>query len=141
MRTCFLIFCCMIMLGSVDAYAQRCGDDIWLFVRDANKKVIPPEAFDSVKVRMDDSPEGILDDKYLKEVPPGIKSFVIPTGCGYGLAKISLSYKGKVMVLEVINVPGDAGNILLESVPFREGTFQLDLKRWKLENCEFDPAI
>ena len=131
----------LTLLSAIDYRAQRCGDDLWINVRDADSKIIQPGAFDSVKVSVNDQPETTLGEADLIEVPKGTKNFVIATGCGVRLAKISLKYKSKLMVLEVRNVAGDSGNIFLDSVPFREGTYTLDLKWWDRVGCEFDPAI
>lgn len=141
MKHYFLAACCLILLSGIDCLAQRCGDDIWLYLRDSNSRVIPPDAFDSVKASVYDNREEILDNRHLMEVPKGIQSFAIPTGCGVRLTAIVIRYQGKEMVLEVRNVAGDSGNILIDGVPFREGVFEVDLERLKMSNCEFDSTI
>lgn len=141
MKPYFLTALFVLALGVATTPAQRCGDDLWLYVRDSESRVILPKAFDSVRVRVDSHTDEVLDERDLIEVPTGIRSFVIPTGCGVRLVRISIVYEGREMILEVRNVAGDSGNILLESVPFRTGTFLLDLKRWERDGCDFEAAI
>src|SRR5687768_4952872 len=111
MKQYFLIACCLILLTGIDSFAQRCGDDIWLYVRDSNGQIIAPGAFESVKATVNDNPTETLDQRYLIEVPKGIQSFAIPTACGVSLARIAFMFRGKEMVLEIKNVAGDTGNI------------------------------
>src|SRR5687767_9748099 len=135
----FIFIVSLILFSGVDCLAQRCGDDIWIYFRDSNAQVIAPEEFDSVKVSVDGGPDRILDKRHFQEVPNEIQSFTIPTGCGLRVARITLTFRGKEMVMEIKNVLGDSGNILIESVPFREGVYELDLENSKMSGCESAP--
>ncbi|HEX6127051.1 MAG TPA: hypothetical protein VFZ23_16890 [Pyrinomonadaceae bacterium] len=53
-----------------------------------------------------------------------ISTFAIRMGCGLPLVELSLKYKGDVMNLRFVNV-GEM-DAVLDAVPFRSGTFEID---------------
>jgi hypothetical protein len=123
----------ILLLGATNVWAQRCGDSLLIFLRDRNGKVILPSEFESAKVSATYTVDNITNlvdaEPEVKDLPPGTKSLSVRAGCGMKVAQFRLKYKGEEMTIRVLNVPGDALHILMEGIPFRKGTYEVDLGR------------
>jgi hypothetical protein len=130
----------MLLLAPPPARPQRCGDSLLIFLRDHEGRVIAPADFESAKVSATYTVDNVANladaEPDIKELPPKIKSFSVRAVCGMKLAQFRLRYKGEEMTIRVLNVPGDAGHILLEGIGFRSGAYEVDLGGRPLQNVE-----
>lgn len=130
----------ILVLAATVTYSQRCGDSIFLYFRDQNGKVMAPADFTSARVSATyapDSPSNLADaEPQIRELPQTIKAFSVRTVCGMELAQFRLKYKGQEMTIRVLNVPGDAGHILMDGIVFRKGTYEVDLGNRPMQNVE-----
>jgi hypothetical protein len=126
----FLLLIPILLLATTNISAQRCGDSLFIYLRDQNGQVMAPSAFESVKVSATytvDNVTNLVDaEPKISELAHGIRSFAVRAECGMKVAQFQLKYKGDVMTIRVLNVPGDALHILLEGISFRKGTFEVD---------------
>ncbi|HKQ07845.1 MAG TPA: hypothetical protein VJ464_22145 [Blastocatellia bacterium] len=129
----------MLVLAPPSAHPQRCGDSLLIYLRDRNGRVIAPADFESATVSATytvDNVENLVDaEPEIKELPPRVKSFSVRAVCGMKSAQFRLRYKGEEMAIRVLNVPGDAGHILLEGIGFRSGAFEVNLGGRPLQNA------
>lgn len=130
----------LFLTATTNASAQRCGDSLFLFLRDREGRVIAPTDFESVKVSatytVANVSELIAADPVLKELPTKVKSFSMRAECGIKQAQFRLIYKGEEMTIRVLNVPGDAGHILLEGITFHKGIFEVDIGNRPMKHTE-----
>ncbi|MFL6274529.1 MAG: hypothetical protein ACJ74G_04895 [Blastocatellia bacterium] len=130
----------MLLLAPPSARPQRCGDSLLIFLRDRNGRVIAPADFELAKVSATytlDNVENLVDaEPEIKELPPRVKSFSVRAVCGMKVAQFRLRYKGEEMAIRVLNVPGDAGHILLEGISLKKGAYEVDLGGRPLRNVE-----
>jgi hypothetical protein len=138
MRSLLLIV--FLLITTPPASSQRCGDSLLLFLRDANGRVIRPSEFESATVSATytvDNVATLVDAQPgIRALPPGIPSFSVRAECGMKTAQFRLRYRREEMTLRVLNVPGDAGHILLEGITFRKGVYQVDLGGRPMRNVE-----
>lgn len=136
----FLLLIPVLLLATTNVSAQRCGDSLFIYLRDQNGQVIDASDFESAKVSATytvDNVTNLVDaEPKISELVQGIKSFSVRAECGMKVAQFQLKYKGQVMTIRVLNVPGDASHILLEGILFRTGTFEVDLGGRPLKNVE-----
>src|SRR5258708_20971361 len=104
-----------LIVSAVAMPAQRCGDHIWVYLTDDAGKPIPPSKYKAVKITVT-----TIDYEHdrrlvvrqcepdLLEVPKGITSFSVRTGCGLEEIKYEFEYREKKMVI-VPNDPPIAG--------------------------------
>lgn len=130
----------MLLLMPPSAHPQRCGDSLLIYLRDRNGRVIAPADFELAKVSATytvDNVENLVDaEPEIKELPPRVKSFSVRAVCGMKVAQFRLRYKGEEMAIRVLNVPGDAGHILLEGIGFRSGAYEVNLGGRPIQNAE-----
>ena len=131
----------VILLFTVTpAHPQRCGDSLLLFLRDAKGRLLAPSQFESATVSATytvDNVANLVDAQpSIKALPPKVESFSVRAVCGMKVAQFRLRIKGEEMILRVLNVPGDAGHILLDGITFRKGVYQVDLGGRPLRNVE-----
>lgn len=130
----------VLLLAAMPARWQRCGDSVLLFLRDRSGKVIAPSDFEAATVSATytvDNVSALIDAKPdLMDLPPGIQSFSVRAECGIKQARFQLKYKGEMMTIRVLNVPGDVLHILMEGIVFRTGVYQVDLGNRPLKNVE-----
>lgn len=130
----------LLFLGAANAYPQRCGDSLLLFLRDRDGRVIAPADFTSARVSATytvDNVANLVDSEpEIRELPPKVKSFSVRVECGMKWAQFRLRYKSDEMTIRVLNVPGDALHILMEGITFRQGVFEVDLGGRPLKNVE-----
>jgi hypothetical protein len=136
----FLLLIPLLLLGTANVSAQRCGDSLFIYLHDQNGQVIALSAFESAKVSATytvDNVTNLVDaEPKISELVHGVKSFAVRVECGMKFAQFQLKYKGEVMTIRVLNVPGDAQHILLEGIVFRKGTFEVDLGGRPMQNVE-----
>ena len=136
----FLLAIPILLLATTNISAQRCGDSLFIYLRDQNGQVLAPSAFESVKVSATytvDNVTNLVDaEPKISELAHGIRSFVVRAECGMKVAQFQLKYRGDVMTIRVLNVPGDALHILLEGISFRKGSFEVDLGGRPMQNVE-----
>ena len=135
----FLLVITILLLAATAAYPQRCGDSLLLYLRDQNGKVIAPSDFSSAKVSASYTVENadLADaEPQIKELPQAIKAFSVRTVCGMKRAEFRLKNNGQEMTIRVLNVPGDAGHILMDGIVFRKGTYEVDLGNRPMQNVE-----
>ena len=134
-----LIIATLLLVAS-NAYPQRCGDSLLLFLRDRQGRVIAPADFESATVSAIYTVDNVsnLTDAApkIRELPPGVKSFSVRAECGMKRAQFRLKYRGDEMTIRVLNVPGDALHILMEGIRFRKGVFAVDLGNRPMKNVE-----
>ena len=120
-----------LALAATPVQPQRCGDALLLYLRDRGGRVIRPAEFESATVSATYTADNVADlvaaAPEIKDLPPRVKSFSVRVVCGMKAAQFRLKYKGEAMTLRVLNVPGDAGHILLEGISFRKGLYEVDL--------------
>lgn len=130
----------LLLLVTASASAQRCGDSLFIYLRDQNGQVIAPAEFGSAKVSATytvDNVTNLVDaEPKTSELVHGVKSFTVRAECGMKVAQFQFKYKGEVMTVRVLNVPGDAQHILSAGIVFRKGTFEVDLGGRPMQNVE-----
>ncbi len=135
-----LLIIAVLMSAAIPARPQRCGDSLLLFLRDQSGHVIAPSDFESATVSATytvDNVATLIDAQpRLMNLPPGIQSFSVRAECGIKRAQFQLKYKGEMMTIRVLNVPGDVLHILMEGIVFRKGSYQVDLGNRPLKNVE-----
>lgn len=133
--------------NSVQTYAQRCGGDFRYFLRDEKGALIDgekihlkylrenPGAGDSV-TQADDR---LLNYNHMGRYPVAgnviqpdertqwVKVLWAGTRCGVRLIEAALEQENQIMVLRFHNLPAET-NFFIDSVPFQEGTFEIDFK-------------
>jgi hypothetical protein len=144
----------ILLLGgdTTQTYAQRCGGSVTYIVRNKKGEIIDTEkvnlrlirkipiggepvtytgdqlhigGVDSIiRLRIE---ERLLEPDEGDERVDSIKVLLIKTGCGMHLVEVALEYKSRIMLLRFHNIPGDL-NFYVDSVPFREGTYEIDFK-------------
>lgn len=138
MRTSLIL--ALLLSAAANAYPQRCGDSLLLFLRDRDGRVIAPSDFESAKVSATYTVENVSTlvdaEPKIEERLMKVKSFSVRAECGMKLAQFRLRYKGDEMTIRVLNVPGDALHILMEGIMFRKGVFEVDLGDGPLKNAE-----
>lgn len=135
-----LLFIAFLLITTPPASPQRCGDSLLLFLRDARGRVIRPSEFESATVSATytvDNVATLVDAQpTIRALPPTIQSFSVRAECGMKTAQFRLRYRREEMTLRVLNVPGDAGHILLEGIMFRKGVYQVDLGGRPMRNVD-----
>jgi hypothetical protein len=130
----------LLLLATPTAYPQRCGDSLLLFLRDREGRVIAPADFESARVSatytMANLRNLVYQEPDIRARPRRVKSFAVRVECGMKLAQFRLKYQGEEMTIRVLNIPGDAGHILMEGIRFRQGIFAVDLGNRPLKNVE-----
>jgi hypothetical protein len=140
--------------GTSQTYGQRCGGDVKYILRNERGETVNTEKVVLKFMRKIPGPHGIpvtyagdqirsesLDDRIWRlrieerlllpdegdERVDSIKVFQIHTGCGMHLVEVALEYESRVMSLRFHNIPEEL-NFFVDSLPFREGTFEIDFK-------------
>ena len=140
----------LLILGgtTVQTYAQRCNGDLVYFVRNQKGDLIDHKETLLLKYRRYDPTAEALVTKVGEEmfspislvrrsldekvITPGeraewVKVLTIETDCGRRFAEVALEYENRKMVLRFLNMPPET-NFLVDSLPFEEGTFEIDFK-------------
>ena len=133
-----LILIC-IQYNSVNL--QRCGDHLWLSLINGNGEPIKPSDYQSIKIStkafdIHDRTKvynTIIEAEH-KRISGGLEVLSIRTECGLIEAKFDLQYKNDKMEIIIKNIPGDAGNFILNNFQFRKGKYEVNLGT-RLENC------
>ena len=133
---------------TVQIYAQRCGGDFVYWVRDQNGDLIADKEKLEMKYQRPHPTTGEPVTKVGEElfgpvhlvkhpieenvVTPDertewVKVLRIQTQCGLRFAEVGLEYANQKMVLRFLNMPPET-NFFLDSLPFQEGTFEIDFK-------------
>jgi hypothetical protein len=116
---------------SEHAYAQRCGGDLTYIVRNKKEEIIDADIVNIKYVRKAltrwDEPVNYPVQPWNYVERDSIKGLEIETGCGVYLAEIALEYEGRMMLLRFHNIPEEK-NFLVDSVAFKEGTYEIDFK-------------
>lgn len=124
------------------AFAQRCGDHVWINLRDAHGRVLQPADFDSVAFTCFDpySTGGKVQEfvPELIDIPAGVKTYSARTGCGMEWMSFRFARHGQAMLIRLRHVPKDAGNCFLNGFEFHPGTFELDFHGLLGTSCEDD---
>ncbi len=123
----------LLLLGGClgPTYAQRCGGDVNYIVRNESGVIADPEevGLKFVRVTLDNSPKPAIE--YGKTYPVrdihSLKTVRFPTGCGVYLAEVALEVEGRLMLLRFHHIPMEL-NFFVDSLPFQEGTFEIDFK-------------
>lgn len=135
-----LLIITVLLSAAIPARPQRCGDSLLLFLRDRSGKVIAPSDFESATVSATYTVDNVFTlidaQPTLIKLPTGIQSFSVRAECGIKQAQFQLKYKGEMMTIRVLNVPGDVLHILMEGIVFRKGSYQIDLGNRPLKNVE-----
>ena len=123
----------ILILGGTAAqtYAQRCGGDFVYVLRNQKGELID----DKEKVDARQMSEMVhlvkfpIDEKVVSpdEHAEWVKVLRIQTQCGRRFAEAELEYENQKMVLRFLNMPPET-NFFLDSLPFQEGTFEIDFK-------------
>jgi hypothetical protein len=135
-----LLLIVILLFTTTPAHPQRCGDSLLLFLRDTDGRVLAPSQFESATVSATytiDNVTNLVDAQpSVRALPPNVESFSVRAECGMKEARFRLRIKKEEMILRVLNVPGDAGHILLEGITFRKGVYQVDLGGRPLRHVE-----
>jgi hypothetical protein len=135
----------ILLLGgcSEQIYAQRCGGDVSYIVRNESGEIIDPEEVGLKFVRVkitNSSTEPVIEyenENSVRDVD-SIKTVRFPTGCGVYLAEVALEIEGRLMLLRFHHIPMEL-NFFIDSLPFQEGTFEIDFKsNTRLEGMELN---
>ena len=123
----------LIVGGGLDqAYAQRCGGDLSYTVRNKQGEIIDAEKVELRYVRrfISDGSEPITEAghpwNYVTR-DDSMKMLRVETGCGYYRVEVALKYEGHTMLLRFRGIPPEL-NFFVDSIPFQEGTFEIDFK-------------
>ena len=120
-----LILAVMLFMGmSSETYAQRCGGWVRYIVRDKGGAITDPESAGLKFVRVNGT-------DYLKDNIAGVESIKgvgFQTHCGKRLVEVMLQIESRVMLLRFHNLPPEI-DFFVDSLPFQEGTFEIDFKR------------
>lgn len=139
----------LILAGTTSqTYAQRCGGDFVYFVRnqkgdlidDKEKLIMRHQKYSTASREMVTKVEDQMftpvhlvkhpiDEKVVTpdEHTEWVKVLRIQTQCGREFAEVELEYEDQKMVLRFHNMPPET-NFFLDSLPFQEGTFEIDFK-------------
>lgn len=129
----------ILLLGgcSEQIYAQRCGGWVHYIVRDESGAISDPEKAGFKVVRIGKTEYGT---KASVSGIESIKTVFIQTHCGVSLAEVRLQIESRVMLLRFHNLPAET-NFFVDSLPFQEGTFEIDFKDdMSLGSQEFNRA-
>lgn len=124
----------VLFLAAVsNAQAQCCCSGIYFDVRDQSSQIIFPEVSairkhkdsEETPVRVELKEEQMFDGK--KEISKP-KRFRLDAGCyGFEVYEISITHGQEQMIIRLRNMPFcECGNMLISTVPFAPGTFELD---------------
>jgi len=113
----------LMNMGSA-LYAQRCGGWVRYIVRDENGTITDPETAGLKFVRVNGIEYGIKESVAGVE---SIKAVGFQTHCGKRLVEVVLQIESRVMLLRFHNLPAET-NFFVDSLPFQEGTFEIDFK-------------
>ncbi|HEV2882822.1 MAG TPA: hypothetical protein VGX24_16220 [Pyrinomonadaceae bacterium] len=114
--------------------SQRCGDEIFFSFSERTGENIDPADFASIMIVYNDTGRAYK----LNIERKGTKEFVQPTLCGHREMKVTITYQNKKMELILKNIPGDQGDIFLQSIPFAEGTYTFDFEHHLDKTCRED---
>lgn len=128
----------ILLLGgcSEQIYAQRCGGNLTLIMRNENGKITDPGKLGLKYIRVKkriDSTELVTDYAIKDSVQDvdTIKVIYLDTSCWeYLLVEIAFEIEDRTMLLRFHNFPMEL-NVFVDSLPFQEGTFEIDFK-WDL---------
>ena len=142
LRISFMVALIFLLGGSTATYAQRCGGDLRYILRDGKGEMIDTEKI-SVRYitygvgRIGSNPNDLIGRQVLDESMPesgvevesarSIKILYLKSGCGLRLVEVELEHENRVMALRFHNIPAET-NFLVDSVPFRRGTYEIDFK-------------
>lgn len=149
MRSALAVIICLHMFSAVFSHAneksfasglspisnsQRCGDAIFFSFNDSTGKNIDPADFESITFVFNDWGAAYK----LNIERKGTKRFDRPTLCGYVEMKVAVAYRNKKMELILKRIPGDQGDIFLQSIPFSEGAYTFDFENHLDKTCRED---
>lgn len=123
----------LMSLGSGQIYAQRCAGWVRYIVRDENGRITDPETAGLKFVRIGSHEYGIkasvagIESESVARIDL-IKTVGFETYCGLRLVEVMLQIERREMLLRFHNLPADT-NFYVDSLPFQEGTFEIDFKR------------
>jgi len=137
LKAAFLVSLILVIGGcSEQIYAQRCGGDVSYIVRDGSGAINALNGPGTVRLKFirinpsNNSTEPVSESgkKNSAGDTDPVKIVRVKTGCGLALAEVGLEIEGRVMLLRFYNLPGET-NFYVDSLPFQEGTFEIDFKR------------
>lgn len=127
----------ILLIGGCAAqiHAQRCGGDVRYIVREESGAITALTDPTNLSIKFVRVNGGDYTAKHFRD--SGSSGFVsdsepiriirIQTGCGHLSAEVGLELAGKLMLLRFRNLPGEL-NFFVDSLPFQEGTFEIDFK-------------
>ena len=144
-----IIVALILILGgtTVQTYAQRCNGDFVYFLRNQKGDLIDDKEKVDLKRQRYPTSEGLvthvgeqmfgpvhlvkhpIDETVVtpNENTEWVKVLRIKTRCGLSFAEVELEHENQKMVLRFLNSPAET-NFFLDSLPFQEGTFEIDFK-------------
>jgi hypothetical protein len=145
----------ILVLGgtTVKTYAQRCGGDLTYVLRNTKGEIIDEEKIDlkyvqnsgayypkdlitydggqvlgSVYLGRHPIDENVINPEKQSDRSDWVKILRFTTACGKSLIEIELEHESQTMLIRFLNIPAET-NFFVDSIPFQEGTFEMDFKR------------
>lgn len=137
---------------TINIYAQRCGGDLTYFLRNTKGEIVDEEKIDLRYVQNSGAYYSkdlitytggqVLGSIYLgryaidptvinpekrSDRADWVKILRFETHCGKSLIEIELEHENQIMLLRFLNIPAET-NFSVDSIPFQEGTFEMDFK-------------
>ena len=135
LRASFIAALMLILSGCLErTSAQKCAGDISYVIRNGQGEIIDAEKVElkylrRFTMRGRESFLGFKAPTYARE-HDSLKMLKFQTRCGLDLAEVKLKYEGHNMLLRFHNIPQEM-NFVVDSVPFGEGTYEINFKnRW-----------
>jgi hypothetical protein len=132
LKNSFVAAMMLILSGCLEqTFAQRCAGDISYIIRNERGEIIDAETVELQYIRRFEhngmeSFAGFRSPTYAQDYD-AVKMLEFQTRCGLDLAEVALKYEGHTMLLRFHNIPAEL-NFFVDSVPFREGTYEIDFK-------------
>jgi len=130
-----MLFC--LVLFTSQANAQCCCGGIHISMYGKNKKPISPEV---TAIIGRGKPGETMLPRLIepKEQKKGHQTIRVSADCyGFSLMEITVKHKSRQMVLRLRDLPfGELGEIYLEPLAFRPGTFEIDFKGELERHCK-----
>ena len=134
----FIAALMLILSGGLEqTFAQRCAGHLRYIIRNERGEIIDIEKVELKYIRrfMNDAPSPLPNNEGPRYEGgyDSVQPLDVKTECGLNLAEVALKYEGHTMLLRFHNIPPELA-FFVDSVPFREGTYEIDFKSRYAEN-------